>query len=302
MTILRFFLLFIVVGFLAFPAPSAAQGEATPRFLLEGLGQPGDQGLRQPMLPQTGSLSLDAVYADTGDAIESGLIWRVFEERPGSDQPALVARSDEAQSEIPLPPGNYIVHASYGYASQTQRVTMLWSDVSARLPLSAGALSVRGVVSDAPIPASEIRYAVFVPIDNDQEGRLVASNVRGDEIVRLPEGTYHIVSTFGDGNSIMRTDIEVEAGQITEATLNHRAATVTLKLVGYAGGEAYAGTAFSVLTPGGDVVREAIGAFPSVTLAEGEYVVIARHDGAVYTREFAVVSGLDREIEVLTGQ
>jgi hypothetical protein len=61
--------------------------------------------------------------------------------------------------------------------------------------------------------------------------------------------------------------------------LNHRAATVTLKLVAVAGGEAFAGVAFSVLTPGGDTIREAIGAFPSVTLAEGEYLLIARHEG-----------------------
>ncbi|HJW78802.1 MAG TPA: hypothetical protein VJ526_09590, partial [Beijerinckiaceae bacterium] len=117
--------------------------------------------------------------------------------------------------------------------------------------------------------------------------------------IRLPEGTYHVVSTFGESNAIMRSDLKVDSGKITEATLNHRAATVTLKLVGAAGGEAFAGTAFSVLTPGGDVIREAIGAFPSLTLAEGDYVLIARHEGQVYTREFKVESGQDRDVEVL---
>jgi hypothetical protein len=74
---------------------------------------------------------------------------------------------------------------------------------------------------------------------------------------------------------------------------------VTLKLVAVAGGDAFAGTAFSVLTPGGDVIREAIGAFPSVTLAEGDYVLIARHEGQVHTREFKVESGLDRDVEIM---
>ena len=89
----------------------------------------------------------------------------------------------------------------------------------------------------------------------------------------------------------MRTDVRVRAGEVTTATLNHRAARVTLKLVADEGGEAFAGTAFSVLTPGGDVVREAIGAFPQVVLAEGDYVLIARHEGRVFTREFRVESG-----------
>ena len=108
-----------------------------------------------------------------------------------------------------------------------------------------------------------------------------------------------MVSTYGDSNAIMRADLKVEAGKVTEATINHRAATVTLKLVASAGGEAFAGTAFSVLTPGGDVIREAIGAFPSVTLAEGDYVLIARHEGQVYTREFKVESGNNRDVEIM---
>ncbi len=108
-----------------------------------------------------------------------------------------------------------------------------------------------------------------------------------------------MVSTYGESNAIQRADLRVENGKVTEATLNHRAATVTLKLVAAPGAEAFAGTAFSVLTPGGDTIREAIGAFPQVTLAEGDYVLIARHDGQVYTREFKVESGLDRDIEVV---
>ena len=72
-----------------------------------------------------------------------------------------------------------------------------------------------------------------------------------------------------------------------------------MKLVITPGSEALANTTFSVLTPGGDTIREAIGAFPSMTLAEGEYVVIARNGGKVFTQEFTVKSGLDRDIEVL---
>ena len=43
-----------------------------------------------------------------------------------------------------------------------------------------------------------------------------------------------------------------------------------------------------MLTPGGDIIRELIGAFPSLVLAEGEYVVIARHDAKTYQSTFQV--------------
>ncbi len=52
--------------------------------------------------------------------------------------------------------------------------------------------------------------------------------------------------------------------------------------------------------PGGDIVKEAIGAFPKVILAEGDYSVVARNEGKVYNGKFKVEPGFDREIEVLS--
>ena len=54
-----------------------------------------------------------------------------------------------------------------------------------------------------------------------------------------------------------------------------------------------------VLTPGGDVIKESIGPFPRVVLAEGEYRAIARNEGKVFEREFKVTPGVDGDIEVL---
>ncbi|MGJ3262482.1 MAG: hypothetical protein ACFE0R_04530 [Salinarimonas sp.] len=273
------------VGVLLALGPARAQGAAS-----EGIDA-------LPVLPQSGELRLSAYHAETGAPILEGLVWRVFELREGA--PVMVAREEAATPRISLPPANYMVHVSWGFASATRQVTMHWGDVVERLVVSAGGLQVRGVVGDRPIPGNDLTYAVYLPIGDDAEGRLVVAEARPSDLVRLPEGEYHVVSTYGDANASMRADLSVAAGQVTVATLNHRAARVTLKLVADEGGEAFAGTAFSVLTPGGDVVREAIGAFPSVVLAEGDYVLIARHEGRVFTREFRVESGLDRDIEVL---
>lgn len=245
------------------------------------------------------TLSASAAFADNNQPIRSGLVWRVYEDRGSTAQPTIVARSSSPTPNFTLTPGNYIVHVAYGFASASKRVTLQGGNLSERLAINAGALRLKGAVGDSPIPASQISFSVYVPEAQNSEGRLVIANAKANDIIRLPEGTYHVVSTYGDANAIMRSDLKVESGRVTEATLNHRAATVTLKLVGAEGGEAFAGTAFSVLTPGGDVIREAIGAFPSVTLAEGDYVLIARHEGKVYTREFKIESGMDRDIEII---
>jgi hypothetical protein len=252
--------------------------------------------------PQKGPLQqliVSALFAGENKPIRSGLVWRVFRETSGG-APELVQRTTDLAPVFSLSPGNYIVHAAYGFASISKRITLRGgSPVSDRLMIGAGGLRLSSAIGDQPIPISRLSYSIYVPVGNNSEGRLLASNLKSGDIILVPEGTYHVVSNYGDTNSIMRADLKVDSGRVTQATLNHRAALVTLKLVNAVGGEALAGTAFSILTPGGDSIREAIGAFPQMVLAEGEYVVIARQEGQVFTREFKVQSGLDRDIEVM---
>lgn len=250
-----------------------------------------------PAPPQAGTLSLTATLGGQAGLIRNGIIWRLYKET--GDEAQLIQTSTQAAPVFPLEPGVYVVHASFGLAGATRRIVMGPSPLNETVVINAGALVLGGVVGDAPIPGDRLRFSVYVPIGNDPEARMVVSDVRGGVLIRLPEGNYRVVSTYGDTNAISNADLKVEAGKVTEATLRHRAATITLKLVNAPGTEALANTSFSVLTPGGDTIREAIGAFPSMTLAEGEYIVIARNAGKVYTQEFQVKSGFDRDIEVL---
>ena len=279
------------------PGPSAAQ---TPPAAPGSTAGPATEAAPAPPAPGVtlASLRLSAQFASDRKPIRSGLAWRVLSETADGSPPRIVARSSDAEPVFALEPGTYLLHAAYGFASGTKRITLGPVGLRDQVAISAGGLSLAGSIGDAPIAPAQLSFQVFVPLQGNSEGRLVTS-ARGSELIRLPEGTYHVVSTYGDSNAIQRADVKVESGKITDATLHHRAARVTLKLVAAAGGEAFAGTAFSVLTPGGDVIREAIGAFPQVILAEGDYVLIARQEGQVYSRDFKVESGLDRDIEVL---
>lgn len=255
--------------------------------------------LPAPTFLATGQLSLSAVFAGTQKPVQNGLVWRIFEELPDGATITPLAQSSLPNPTLPIKTGSYIIHVSYGLASAMKHITLREGNNTERLILNAGALKLGGVIGETRIPQQKLTFSIFVPEGSYSEGRLILENTRGSELIRLPEGQYHVVSNYGDSNAISRADVKVDNGKATEAILTHRAATLTLKLVASAGGEAFAGTAFSVLTPGGDVIREAIGAFPMLTLAEGEYTLIARHDGKIYTRDFRVESGLDRDIEVL---
>lgn len=248
-----------------------------------------------------------------GDAqpVRAGVVWRVFEERAQPDgSHKLAAESQEAVPILPLPDGAYIVHAAYGLAGATRRVIVEGRNESERVALNAGGLKLIDMLGDARIPPQRLTISIYVPERGNSESKLVLANAKGGEILCLPEGVYHIVATLldttqgaqGDShatNSVVTADLRVPAGKLIEATLRHRAATMTLKLVNAPGGEALANTSFSVLTPGGDVIRELIGAFPSLVLAEGEYDAIARHDGKTYQSMFKVASTKDRDVEIL---
>jgi hypothetical protein len=199
-----------------------------------------------------------------------------------------------------LPPGSYVVHASFGLASAAKAVQLTSETVREVLDIPAGGLRLEGRVGDVRIPAGQIAFDLYGGSQFDTtDRRPLAQNVLTGDVVLLPQGTYYIVSNYGDGNSAVRSDVHVQAGKLIDIAVTHRAAVITLKLVNETRGEALANTQWTVLTPGGDVIKESIGAFPRVVLAEGDYHAVARNDGKTFQRDFKVITGVDGEVEVL---
>ncbi|MDA9434865.1 hypothetical protein [Bradyrhizobium sp. CCBAU 51627] len=251
--------------------------------------------------PGQAVLSLSAKYGKDTPAISSGLVWRVFADRPDENGTFKLIREDRsATPNIVLPPGNYVVHVAFGLVSAVRTVSLKAETDRESFVLPAGGLRIEGRVGTSRIPQNQISFAIYKgsQFESGERAALVP-NVAAGDVVLIPEGTYYIISNYGDANSVVRSDIRVQAGKLTDVTITHRAAVITLKLVSDKGGEALANTAWSVLTPGGDVIKESIGAFPRVVLSEGEYRAIAKNEGKVYERGFNVVNGVDGEVEVV---
>ena len=252
--------------------------------------------------PSHAVLALTARYGKDLPVINGGLIWRIFSDKPDESGAFKLIREDRgATPNVVLPPGNYIVHVALGLVTAARSVTVRSDTDRESFLLPAGGLRIEGRVGTSKIPANQISFSVHKgsQFDSGGESPALVPNATPGDVVILPEGTYNIISNYGDANSVVRSDIRVQAGKLTDATITHRAAVITLKLVGEKGGEALANTAWSVITPGGDVVKESIGAFPRVILAEGEYRAIAKNEGKVFEQSFKVVNGVDREVEVV---
>jgi len=284
------------------PAARAAPRPAVPSQTLAPLAAAPVQ--TAPAVPNTGpqvSLALSARFGrEASTQITSGLLWRIFPARPDSAGIFRVLREDRSPNPlVALPPGDYVVHVSFGLASAVKPVH-LKEATRETFEIPAGGIKLEGRVGDVKIPDQEISFDVYKGSQFEPGNKApVAQGVATGDVVVVPEGAYYIVSNYGDTNAVVRSDIRVQSGKLTDVTVNHRAALITLKLVGERGGEALANTAWSVITPGGDVIKETNGPFPRVVLAEGDYRAIARNDGRTFERDFKVITGVDGIVEVL---
>lgn len=246
----------------------------------------------------------DAKLTATSDVMQEGLVWRVFSPLAGEDgKLPLVASSEGGSASFQLAPGDYFVNCAFGRAGVTKKLTVpaIGTVAKQTLVLDAGGFVLNAVAgTDQRIPPAQLSFSVYsAEVRANGDRALVTADVKPNTIVRLNAGTYHVVSDYGDVNAVVRADINVEAGKLTQVVLQHRAAQVTLKLVSQPGGEAIADTAWSVLTAAGDIVNESVSAFSTMVLAEGEYLAVARNKAKIYQRTFTVKAGRNADVEVL---
>jgi len=277
------------------------------------VNKPTAQGVFKAPLPPTppspslkagdGVLQMTARFGPDGAAVTGGLRWRVYADGPDSSGGFRLLKEDtSAEPTLVLPVGSYIVHVSLGLASAAKHVSLRHETIRETFNIPAGGLRIEGRVGNTRIPRGQISFDIFKgsqfePGAGDRPP--IASAMTAGQVVLVPEGTYYIVSKYGDGNAVVRSDIRVPAGKLIDVAVTHRAAAIMFKLVSKRGGEALANTDWAVLSPAGDTITETKGAFPRVILAEGEYKVIARNDNKVYQQDLTVIPGVDGEIEVL---
>lgn len=258
-----------------------------------------------PTLPKISgvpSVTLAAKLTAEGPDISRGLTWRVFGQTPGQDgKLPLVASAQGGTARIDLEPGSYLVHAAFGRAGATKRITVGRDAKRESMVLDAGGLKLDAAMTGGmPIPPGQLTFSIYESDENERgERALIIRDVAPNTVVRLNAGTYQVVSDYGKVNAVIRSEIRVEAGKLTEALVEHKAAQVTMKLVRDEGGEAIADTSWSVLTDTGDIVKESVGAFASMVLAEGRYTVMATNRDRVYQRDIEVEAGQNRDVEVL---
>jgi hypothetical protein len=202
--------------------------------------------------PIEGTFQAAARYSSDGTIINGGLHWRVYADRPDPTGAFRLLKEDSSPQPIfVLPMGDYIVHVALGLASTAKPVHVTRDPTRELFDLAAGGLRLEGRVGNVKIPPGQISFDIYQGSQFEQsDKRPIAASVQTGAVVLVPEGTYYILSKYGDGNAVVRSDIRVVAGKLTDITVTHRAAQIMFKLVSKRGGEALANTSISPSTPG----------------------------------------------------
>lgn len=283
-------------------APATTTQPAAPAATAPASTPPAQAATPAPPAEKS-TLDLAATVTDDGPAITSGLVWRVFLDNgmTGDEQNLkLVATSAGGNAEFKLDRGTYIVHAAYGRAGKTIKIDLTTPQRSETISLDAGGVKLNALLAgDIAIPADKLTFDVYSrDADSGGERQALVIGAAANTVIRLNADTYQVVSHYGNVNATVRAEVHVSPGKLTEATLYQKAADITLKLVAEPGGEALTNVDWQILTPAGVQVAESEGTFAQMVLAEGDYAVVAKHKDKVYTRNFSVESGYNREIEV----
>lgn len=260
-----------------------------------GVAEPLPSATRDVAVYLVGKLSKD------GPPVGSGIVWRVYRDFPNANgELPIVHKATGGDLEMRLAPGRYIFHASYGRASISKAINLNQPVTSDTLVLNAGGLMLQAVMDGANQPLAD--DTVFELYALERETRRLVGTIEPGAIARLAAGSYHVVSRYGSVNAVRSADVEVVAGKLTQVALRHRAGTVRLKLVRSEGGEALADTAWTVYGDDGKPIFNRVGAHANITLAAGEYAVVARHRDTEFSRSFVVQSGADKDVVVLARQ
>ncbi|MDQ8697286.1 hypothetical protein [Hyphomicrobium sp. LHD-15] len=271
------------------------QGQGTPKA-----DAPAENAAGAEQSNEAVNVQLQARLTADGEEIEEGLVWRIYGHANGHEgKTSLIATKQDARPTFKLKTGDYIVNAAFGRAHITRRISVKADGAKEEFVLNAGGLRIKALVSGTDAPHNSVSYAVYSDRDQTDNRKLVLSAAKPNLILRLNAGIYHIVSTYGDCNAVVRSDVTVEAGKLTEAVVTHSAAKATLKLVHRAGGEALPDTQWTIQTPQGEEVKESVGALPTHILAPGSYTVIAKSQGRVFQREITLTNGETTQVELV---
>jgi hypothetical protein len=252
--------------------PLPASAEAAHGLAIE-LVPPGREGLE-----------LSARLTPDGGPLQENISWTI--RAPDGET---VYSGTDGTADVSLPPGDYVVDASYG-ATLVEKLVSIPSSTRLRISfvLDAGGLKVEPMLGKIDVPPVASRVRVF-----SMDGRrLMAVSVTPGEIIRLPRGTYRVESQVSTGNVKAVADVHVAAGRVATVKIAHKAGLARLAFVGAPN----AVVRWEIEDQSGSPIAARSGINANVTLLPGTYTARAEVGAELLTATFNIAAGDVRDI------
>ena len=209
------------------PPPAPQLDEAPP--ILAPTPKPAAQSVAaQVQLPVP--VTFKALVTEQGPKLVSGLTWRVFAAKASPDGGGyqLLSTHREAVPTAALLPGEYLVNAAYGLSNLTKKIKVeSGRSLEETFVLNTGGLKLTAALANLEVaPEGAVKFDILSD-EEDQRGnrQTILHNAKAGLIIRLNAGAYRMERVlYGDANAIVRADVTVEPGKVTEASSSSRRA------------------------------------------------------------------------------
>lgn len=195
----------------------------------------GGEALDVAMVLGAGILIPRAYYTEGGEQVKKAY-FRVYEAKQGPDgKRKEITRGGGANRQFKLTAGTYYVTAKIGEAIVGEEVEVqAGQPTEVSLVLGAGVLSLFASAVEGGDTVKKVYYRVYAAKKDIEGNRKQVSAGGGQPKFQLPAGKYVVTATWG--KAVAQQEVEVTAGELTEATINLNAGRVVIQAVD-AGGE-----------------------------------------------------------------
>ncbi len=159
-----------------------------------------------------GKLSVSAVFADGGPAMDQGMAFEIRKLVEGAEKPQWLNTKYDAKSIFSLPTGTYIAAVSLGLAHAEQQVEVkAGQETSITINAKAGFIAASAADASSYV-VSEGKEGI------DGKHKWLTTSYDPKLNIAANEGSYHL-QAFKDDTLIGEKTVEVKAGQRIEITL-----------------------------------------------------------------------------------
>jgi len=253
----------------------------------------------------TEGLELVAKLASDAPPLTTNIKWEIYNFQKSSDgNRAQIVTSDVAQPILPLAPGKYIVRAVFGVSSAAKVVTISTAQITdATFILNTGGIRVKPLLIAGEPPLGKTpRQWIYLASGpkNLTAPQLVAIADDPKKIHQLTAGTYELISKFGTANAIVKTNVTVSPGLLTDVEVSHKAGIVTFKLFKkWRGGEELTDVIWKLFDEEDNIVASNLAAGSGEIIAPGRYKVAAKYNEDTFTKIFRIKPGRKKLIQVV---